>query len=99
MNDLAQALRQAVLGWTSQPATPGRAASLVLMPSIDLAVVRFAPASAPRGPMCCFRASTPEGVVAEIAADAGRCATSTSTPTSAMRGRLHAWLPGSNWAA
>ena len=99
---LAQALRQAVLGLdlpsVSDPLQGGRA--LALMPSIDLAVVRFDGGSAPLWANVLFSREHPEGLVADIAADAGpvrnihfvadqRNAQGDSTP----------WLPGSNWSA
>jgi hypothetical protein len=87
MNDLAQGLRQAVLqldfpatadGWQGgQP--------MVLMPSIDLAVVRFARGRAPQWANVLFSREHPLGVVARSAPMPAACATCASTPTSATR--------------
>ena len=97
---LAQALHQAVrvldFPTTSDHWQGGQ--PLVLMPSIDLAVVSFGAGRAPRWANVLFSRECADGVVAEIGADAGpvrnihfvadeRNAQGDSTP----------WLPGSHW--
>ncbi|HRD97637.1 MAG TPA: hypothetical protein PLA97_14695, partial [Rubrivivax sp.] len=101
MNDLAQGLRQAVLqldfpatadGWQGgQP--------LVLMPSIDLALVQFTRGRAPRWANVLFSREHPLGVAGEIGTDGGspRNLRFDADQRNAA-GDSVAWLPGSNWA-
>lgn len=101
MNDLAQGLRQAVLqldfpstadGWQGgQP--------MVLMPSIDLALVLFTRGRAPCWANVLFSREHPLGVAGEIGTDGGSLRNLRfDTDQRNAAGDSVAWLPGSNWA-
>lgn len=101
MLDLAQILRQAVLqldfpatadGWQGgQP--------MVLMPSIDLAVVRFARGRPPQWANVLFSREHPLGVTGEIGTDGGSLRNLRfDADQRNAAGDSVAWLPGSNWA-
>ncbi len=101
MNDLAEGLRQAVLQQdfsTTADAWQG-GQPVVLMPSIDLAVVQFTPGKAPRWANVLFSREHPLGVVAETGADGGslRNVRFDADPRDAA-GDSIAWQPGRNWA-
>ncbi len=101
MNDLAQSLRQAIQqldfpatadGWQGgQP--------MVLMPSIDLAVVRFGRGRPPQWANVLFSREHPLGMVGETGPDGGslRNLRFDADPRNAA-GDSVAWQPGSNWA-
>ncbi len=99
--DLARSLIQAVLaqdfGSTADAWRGGQA--LDAFPSIDLAVVSFAPGRAPHWANVLFSREHPQGVVAELAADAG--ATRNIRFDADQRDALlesPAWLPGADWS-
>ena len=101
MNDFAQGLRQAVLqldfpatadGWQGGQA-------MVLMPSIDLAVVRFARGRPPQWANVLFSREHPLGVAGEIGTDGGSLRNLRfDADQRNAAGDSVAWLPGSNWA-
>ena len=101
MNDLAEGLRQAVL----QLDFPTTADSwqggqpVVLMPSIDLAVVHFTPGKAPRWANVLFSREHPLGVVAEIGPEGGSLRNVRfDADQRDAAGDSIAWQPGRNWA-
>jgi hypothetical protein len=101
MNDLAEGLRQAVLQLdfpTTADAWQG-GQPVVLMPSIDLAVVQFAPGRTPRWANVLFSREHPLGVVAQIGVDGGRLRNVRfDADQRDAAGDSIAWQPGRNWA-
>ena len=97
---LTEQLQRAVLGLDFAATADFLQAGqpLVLMPSIDLAVVAFAPGSHPRWGNVLFSREYPQGVVADIGSDAGapKNIRFDADLQDATRKSI-AWLPGSNW--
>ncbi|QPF71786.1 serine hydrolase [Roseateles sp. DAIF2] len=104
MNDpaLAEALRRAVLAQDFMATADGRrgGAPLQAFPSLDLAVAAF-----PEGGRPAFWANVlfsrefPEGLVAEIGADAGAVANiAFRADLQDAQGDSIAWLPGADWS-
>jgi Beta-lactamase enzyme family len=94
---LAAALLQAVReqGFGAESAARGEA-----FPSLDLAVVRFAPGSAPAWANVLFSREHPQGVVARIGADAAAVRNIRfDRDLQDARGDSAAWLPGADWSA
>ncbi len=97
---LAEALRRAVLAqrFEQTPDSLQGGAPLGHHPSIDLALVVFAPGKAPRWANLLFSREHPQGIVAEIDARAG-------APRNILfeadvqdpKGDSIAWLPGADW--
>ena len=101
MNDLAEGLRQAVLQQdfpTTADAWQG-GQPVVLMPSIDLAVVQFVPGRAARWANVLFSREHPLGVVAEMGAEGTslRNVRFDADQRDAAGDSL-AWQPGRDWA-
>jgi hypothetical protein len=99
--DLANTLLQTVLQ-LDFPATADNwqgGQPMVLMPSIDLAVVQFARGRAPRWANVLFSREHASGVIAEIGPEAGplRNIRFDADQRNAA-GESIAWQPGSNWA-
>lgn len=101
MNDLAEGLRQAVL----QQDFPSTADAwqggqpVVLMPSIDLAVVQFAAGRAPRWANVLFSREHPLGVIAAIGPAGGSLRKLRfDADLRDAAGDSIAWQPGRDWA-
>jgi hypothetical protein len=101
MNELADALRQAVVALdfpTTADRWQGRQ-PMVLMPAIDLAVVRFAPGARPVWANVLFSRERPRGLVAEIGSDAGAVRNLRyDADVQDAKGDSAAWLPGADWS-
>ncbi len=101
MNELAESLRQAVLQ-QDFPATADRwqgGQPMVLMPSIDLAVVQFAAGRAPRWANVLFSREHSLGVVGEVGIQGGSLRNvHFDADLRDATGDSIAWQPGRNWA-
>jgi hypothetical protein len=99
--NLAAALRQAVLALDFPATADGLQGGqpLVLMPSIDLAVVKFAAGHAPMWANVLFSREHAGGVVAHIPPSGGPAQNIRfDADQRSAQGQSVAWLPGSNWA-
>jgi hypothetical protein len=98
--ELAELLRAAVqaLHFEQAPDALQGGAPVGVHPSIDLAVAAFPVGGAPVWANVLFSREHPQGLVADIAADAGpvRNIAFVADPLDAQ-GRSAAWLPGSDW--
>jgi len=95
--DLLAAVR--AQGFDGTPDTWRDGQPVAAFPSIDLAVVDFTPASGPRWANVLFSRECPQGLVAEIAGDAGAVHNLRfDADLQNARQESVAWLPGADWS-
>ncbi len=98
--DLAQALLEAVRMQRFEQCADAMlgGAAVGLHPNIDLAVAAFPEAEAPVFANVLFSREHPQGLIADIAADAGAVRNiAFLADAQDQQGRSIAWLPGSDW--
>ena len=99
--ELARALRQAVAeqDFAATPDSLQAGAPVGVHPSIDLAVAAFPPGRAPVWANVLFSREHPQGVIAELGADAGSAANLRyDRDLQGPSGDSVAWLPGADWS-